>query len=180
VASVLAPLVEHVIDAASHLLLFGGGIERAQPPGRRGQGPGHCLPAFIALRLRRRHHGPLLRLVRCAGRLRLGPLGFVFSPNPAFTGGPLTYTLTVMDLGSRYTPYLGTLYPANTFTAYTGTVTFSSSNTAASLPSNYTYVSGDAGTHDFTFTLDTAGMQTITVAEASSTSLSPSKMGRAR
>jgi flagellar basal body-associated protein FliL len=43
---------------------------------------------------------------------------------------------------------------------YTGTITFSSSDPAAVLPDDYTFVSGDAGSHEFTVTFNTvdAGM----------------------
>lgn len=51
-----------------------------------------------------------------------------------------------------------------TNTLYTGTVSFSSNDPQAVLPANYTFVSGDAGTHTFTDTiLKTAGSKTISV-----------------
>jgi len=52
----------------------------------------------------------------------------------------------------------------NTATGYTGTVHFTSSDGAASLPANYTFVAGDAGVHSFAngVTLKTGGSQTVT------------------
>src|ERR1035437_8216846 len=51
----------------------------------------------------------------------------------------------------------------NTATGYTGTVHFTSSDGAASLPANYTFVAGDAGVHSFTggVTLKTAGSRRV-------------------
>jgi hypothetical protein len=47
---------------------------------------------------------------------------------------------------------------------YTGTITFSSSDPAAVLPSPYTFTSSDAGTHTFSgLVLNTTGIKTITV-----------------
>ena len=56
----------------------------------------------------------------------------------------------------------------NTATGYTGTLTFSSSDTKATLPGSYTFTSGDAGVHTFLngAILKTAGSQTITATDA--------------
>ena len=62
-------------------------------------------------------------------------------------------------------------------TGYTGTVKFSSSDGKALLPRNYTFTSADAGTHTFPFTFETAGIQSITVADVSTPSLSGSETG---
>ena len=50
-------------------------------------------------------------------------------------GTPLSFTVTAED------PY------SNTAAGYTGTVHFTSSDTAAVLPANYTFVRGTAGVH---------------------------------
>ncbi|NLO27374.1 MAG: S-layer homology domain-containing protein, partial [Actinobacteria bacterium] len=52
-------------------------------------------------------------------------------------------------------------------TDYTGTVRFTSNDPQAVLPANYTFTSGDAGTHTFTdgVTLKTAGSRTVTVTD---------------
>jgi len=56
-----------------------------------------------------------------------------------------------------------------TRTDYTGTITFTSSDAAASLPANYTFVSGDEGVHTFTngVTLNTSGEQSVTATDTS-------------
>jgi hypothetical protein len=48
---------------------------------------------------------------------------------------------------------------------YTGTVHFTSSDTKAGLPADYTFTAGDAGKHLFTVTLQTAGDQTVTATD---------------
>ncbi len=55
----------------------------------------------------------------------------------------------------------------NTDTNYTGTIQFSSSDGAAGLPSNYTFVNGDLGIHTFTagVTLNTTGTQSVTATD---------------
>jgi hypothetical protein len=91
-------------------------------------------------------------------------VGFTITPNlptPETAGTPETFTVTA----------LSSLSPATTATNYTGTVTFTSTDPAASLPASYTFTSGtgaDNGVHTFTsgLTFKTAGAaQTITVAD---------------
>lgn len=55
----------------------------------------------------------------------------------------------------------------NTIPGYVGTIHFTSSDGAAVLPANYTFVPGDNGTHTFTsaVTLKTAGTQSITATD---------------
>jgi hypothetical protein len=59
----------------------------------------------------------------------------------------------------------------NVATGYTGTVVFSSSDVQAGLPARYTFAPGDAGSHTFTATLKTAGAQSISVADASKSTI---------
>ena len=75
------------------------------------------------------------------------------APASVATGGTISLTVTVYD---QY---------GNVEDEYTGTVTFSSSDSSATLPADYTFVSGDAGTHSFVdeITLVTLGDQTVTV-----------------
>ena len=84
---------------------------------------------------------------------------FSFSGLPSSTtaGSPLSFTLTVKDQNGV------------TITGYTGTVHFTSTDGAAALPANYTFVSGENGAHTFTSgaTLKTAGNQTITATDTS-------------
>jgi hypothetical protein len=53
----------------------------------------------------------------------------------------------------------------NTITGYNGTVHFTSSDSAATLPADYTFTSGDQGTHTFSVTLQTTGNQTVTATD---------------
>jgi uncharacterized repeat protein (TIGR01451 family) len=57
---------------------------------------------------------------------------------------------------------------AGTLTGYLGTVHFTSSDTLAILPADYTFTGSDAGTHTFPFTLKTLGSQNITAADVRS------------
>ncbi|OYV95733.1 MAG: hypothetical protein B7Z73_02000, partial [Planctomycetia bacterium 21-64-5] len=77
----------------------------------------------------------------------------VSAPANATAGSAFNVTLTAKDAYG------------NTATGYTGTVTFTSTDGAAVLPSNYTFVGGDAGVHTFSVTLKTAGNRTITATD---------------
>jgi hypothetical protein len=85
-------------------------------------------------------------------------------PSPVTAGQAGTFTVTAVD------PY------GNTATGYTGTVHFTSSDTKASLPANYTFQASDAGVHTFSATLKTAGTQSITVQDTA-TGISQSQTG---
>src|SRR5260370_40380754 len=65
----------------------------------------------------------------------------------------------------------------NTATGYTGTVTFTSSDGLASLPANYTFVSGDAGVRSFSATLKTVGNQSITATDTATSTIKGSQTG---
>src|SRR5208283_5302038 len=60
----------------------------------------------------------------------------------------------------------------NPVTSYTGTVHFSSSDPAATLPADYTFTAADKGLHAFFLAFNTPGSQTVTVTDTSNTSLS--------
>jgi adhesin/invasin len=63
----------------------------------------------------------------------------------------------------------------NVATGYTGTVRFTSTDGAATLPADYTFVAGDAGQKSFTgVVLRTAGTQTVTVTDTASATLTDS------
>ena len=83
------------------------------------------------------------------------------APATATAGTSFSFTVTAED---QY---------GNTATGYTGTVGFTSSDTAAVLPANYTFVAADDGVHTFTdgATLDTAGSQTLTATDTVNTSV---------
>jgi plastocyanin len=79
-----------------------------------------------------------------------------------FAGSPFDVSVTVVD-GS-----------GNIVTGYSGTVTFSSSDSyPAVLPADYTFTSSDQGRHAFTggATLFTAGAQTLTAQDTANSSL---------
>lgn len=52
--------------------------------------------------------------------------------------------------------------------SYAGTVHFTSTDVQAGLPTDYTFTGADAGVHTFTVTLKTAGSQTVTASDLSS------------
>ncbi len=87
----------------------------------------------------------------------------VTAPATAGPGTPITVTLTAEDAFNNLTP------------AYTGTVAFTLSDTAGgtAVPSNYTFLAGDAGVHTFTsgVTFATPGVQTVTGTDTVSASI---------
>jgi hypothetical protein len=54
---------------------------------------------------------------------------------------------------------------------YTGTVHFTSSDGSAVLPADYTFLASDHGSHCFTVTFNTAGVQTLTATDTVTSSL---------
>jgi hypothetical protein len=93
-------------------------------------------------------------------------------PSAMGAGDPADATVTAYD--SNY----------NLATGYRGTIHFTSSDGAATLPMNYTFTSGDSGTHTFSggFILRTPGSQTVTatdVADATITGLRTVTVGPA-
>ena len=65
----------------------------------------------------------------------------------------------------------------NTTTAYRGTVRFSSSDSQAALPGNYTFSASDNGTATVLATLRTAGSQSLTATDVSNSTVSGSQTG---
>jgi hypothetical protein len=80
-------------------------------------------------------------------------------PTSVAAGTSFNFTVTAKD------PY------GNTTPSYTGTVTFTSTDSQAVLPASYTFASGDAGLHTFSATLKTAGPQSLTVKDAANSSV---------
>jgi hypothetical protein len=83
--------------------------------------------------------------------------------------GAVTFTLTAPANSSAGTAFDVTATVANSDgSTYVGTVHFTSSDSAATLPSDYTFTTADAGTHKFVgeVILHTGGSQTITAADA--------------
>ena len=60
----------------------------------------------------------------------------------------------------------------NIITNYQGSIQFTSSDTQAVLPANYTFTAADQGKHTFSVTLNTAGVQSITITDMAQSSLS--------
>jgi hypothetical protein len=75
-------------------------------------------------------------------------------PATATAGTPISLTINVRD------------FYGNLATSYTGTVHFTSSDSHAALPGDYTFTGGDNGTHTFSVTLTTPGSQTITATDS--------------
>ena len=67
----------------------------------------------------------------------------------------------------------------NTATGYLGTARFSSSDSQATLPANYTFVSGDAGAHTFTngVVLKTAATQSVTTTDTVTSTITGTQGG---
>jgi hypothetical protein len=84
----------------------------------------------------------------------------VSAPSDVTAGVPFSVTLTA------YGQY------GNLAVGYSGTVHFASSDAAAVLPTDYTFMPGDGGKHTFTgIVLKTAGSETLTVSDALTTAV---------
>jgi uncharacterized repeat protein (TIGR01451 family) len=79
---------------------------------------------------------------------------------PASGAGPSLPFNGTLTIQSSVSPF--------TLTGYRGTVHFTSSDPQAVLPADYTFLSADAGSHQFSFSLNTLGNQTITATDAHS------------
>ena len=91
---------------------------------------------------------------------------FVVSGFPSTTAGAAkTFTVQVKDTFGNLT------------SSYVGTVNFSSSDVQAGLPASYTFTAADAGSHTFTATLKTAGVQSISVKDSVTASAIGSQTG---
>lgn len=77
----------------------------------------------------------------------------VSAPASVTTGVPFTYTVTAVDNNNNVVP------------SYAGTAHFTSSDSQATLPSNYSFAAADRGVHNFPATLVTGGNQTITATD---------------
>jgi uncharacterized protein YqfB (UPF0267 family) len=83
----------------------------------------------------------------------------VFAPPAAPGGSPFPVGVVALDASN---------HPV---TSYMGTVHFTSSDSNAHLPSDYTFTDGDHGMHVFGAALGTAGSQTITVTDTANSSI---------
>jgi Calx-beta domain/Domain of unknown function (DUF4214) len=85
-------------------------------------------------------------------------------------------TSTTAGNASNFTVTARDAY-GNVATGYRGTVHFTSSDTQAALPANYTFVSADNGAHTFSAALKTAGTRSITATDTSSSSVTGTESG---
>jgi hypothetical protein len=101
-------------------------------------------------------------------------------PDLIKTGVSTTFKVTTStSTPTAGTPFSVTVTAQNaaglTLTTYTGTVHFTTSDTGTgfALPANYTFTTGDNGTHTFTsgVTLVTAGSQTVTATDTSNSAI---------
>lgn len=90
-------------------------------------------------------------------------LDYIFAgPTTAVAGTQFQFTVTVKD-------FHGVLD-----SAYRGTIHFTSSDSFAVLPSDYTFTAADAGIHTFMATLQSSGTQTITGTDTSDSTINGS------
>jgi hypothetical protein len=90
-------------------------------------------------------------VAKIADATRVSPTLVLTTPTSLTTAGSaMSFTVTATDAD------------ANTLTAYTGTVHFTSRDLQAVLPTDYPFTANDAGVHSFTVTLKTAGTQSLT------------------
>ena len=83
----------------------------------------------------------------------------VTAPGTATAGTAFNFTVTALDVNNSVS------------TGYTGTVHFTSSDGAGTIPVNYTFVAGDSGAHVFSATLKTSGNQTLTATDTATGSI---------
>src|SRR5207244_3164830 len=81
------------------------------------------------------------------------PLLVAGYPSPTIAGASHTFTVTAKNANGSNN------------TAYRGTVHFTSTDTAATLPANYIFTSTDNGVHTFSATLRTVGTRSITATD---------------
>jgi hypothetical protein len=80
---------------------------------------------------------------------------------PAAATGGTSFNVTVTARDSSL----------STATGYRGTIHFTSSDGAATVPANYTFLAADNGVHTFPVTLNTAGTKTITATDTTTSSI---------
>jgi sugar lactone lactonase YvrE len=116
-------------------------------------------PLFVSSSWRRLAFPVVLMTAACTSTAPPGPatsLAAAGLPNSVLAGAAVTVTVTAEDASGHAA------------TGYTGTVHFTSTDPAAVLPPNYTFVGADAGSHTFSVTLKTAGSQAVTATDAAS------------
>ena len=101
-------------------------------------------------------------VVQAAAAQSLAVIGF---PASVTAGAANSFTVTAFD------PY------GNVATGYVGTVQFTSSDSQAGLPANYTFVTTDRGSHTFSATLKTAGTQYLKVTDTVTSTITGTQSG---
>jgi hypothetical protein len=86
-------------------------------------------------------------------------------PSPVVAGTSNNFTVTARDLFG------------NTATSYRGTVHFTSSDSQATLPANFTFVAGDNGVHTFSAAFHTTGTRSITATDTVTSSITGTQSG---
>ena len=86
-------------------------------------------------------------------------------PSPTAAGTAQPFTVTALDSNG------------NTAIGYTGTAHFTSSDSQAVLPANYTFVAADKGIHSFSATVKTVGTQSITAADTLTSTITGTQSG---
>ena len=82
------------------------------------------------------------------------------APTAETAGTPFRLTVTAQNSSGK------------TDTGYTGTIHFTSSDVQAGLPANFTFAAAaDHGTHTFTVTLETAGSQSVTATDTTTSAI---------
>ena len=104
--------------------------------------------------------------------------GIAVTPGAAATFAVVTVTSWVAGAAHSVTVTARDAY-GNVATGYTGTIRFTSSDPAATLPANYTFSGSDAGVHAFSLgaTLKTAGTRSITATDTAHSGISGSQTG---
>jgi hypothetical protein len=86
-------------------------------------------------------------------------------PSPTSVGASHSFTVTAKTACG------------NTSAGYMGTIHFSSSDTAASLPADYMFTAADHGSHTFTATFNTGGTQSLTATDKTTSSITGTQSG---
>ena len=100
------------------------------------------------------------------GSSTLSTITLTGSGGASATGLSLSGLPSTVDALAQQTVTVSALNGSSVDSGYTGTVTFSSADSGATLPASYTFTSLDAGTHAFTVTFATAGSQFISVTDS--------------
>lgn len=92
----------------------------------------------------------------------------VFLVGPAIAGSPARVEVVALDANNHVVA------------GYTGTVHFTSSDSEATLPADYTFSASDNGSHLFSVTFAATGDQTLTVTETKTSSITGTRKVRVR